>query len=64
MVQLIDTPPITPDFLQPYMYGFIRAADLVLLMVDCGRTTESNSATNSSSVYTQRKHVLHGVVPR
>ena len=36
MVQLIDTPPITPDFLQPYMYGFIRAADLVLLMVDCG----------------------------
>lgn len=35
-VQLIDTPPITPEFLEPYMYGFIRAADLVLLMVDCG----------------------------
>ena len=35
-VQLIDTPPITPDYLEPYMYGFIRAADLALLMVDCG----------------------------
>ncbi len=35
-VQLIDTPPITPDYLEPYMYGFIRATDLVLLMVDCG----------------------------
>ena len=34
-VQLIDTPPITPDYLEPYMYGFIRAADLALLMVDC-----------------------------
>lgn len=35
-VQLIDTPPITCDFLEPYLYGFIRAADLVLLTVDLG----------------------------
>jgi len=35
-VQLIDTPPITPDYLEPYMYGFVRSADLVLLMVDLG----------------------------
>lgn len=35
-IQLIDTPPITPDFLEPYMYGFIRSADLALLMVDLG----------------------------
>ena len=35
-VQLVDTPPITPEFFEPYMFGFIRAADLVLLMVDCG----------------------------
>ena len=33
-VQLIDTPPITPDFFEPYMSGYIRAADLALLMVD------------------------------
>jgi uncharacterized protein len=33
-VQLIDTPPITPDYLDPVLYGLIRAAELALLMVD------------------------------
>ena len=31
MVQLIDTPPITADYLEPYMQGMIRGADLALL---------------------------------
>ena len=35
-VQLIDTPPITTDFCEPYVAGFIRSAELVLLMVDLG----------------------------
>ncbi len=35
-VQLVDTPPITPDYLEPYMYGVIRGADLALLLVDLG----------------------------
>jgi ribosome-interacting GTPase 1 len=35
-VQLIDTPPITTDFMDPHMFGLIRAADLALLMVDLG----------------------------
>jgi hypothetical protein len=35
-VQLIDTPPITADFLEPYMHGLIRSADLALLLVDLG----------------------------
>ncbi|MDO5309885.1 MAG: TGS domain-containing protein [Planctomycetia bacterium] len=35
-VQLIDTPPITPDFFESYLYGYIRAAELALLMVDLG----------------------------
>ncbi len=35
-VQLVDTPPITSDYLESYMYGLIRAAELVLLMVDLG----------------------------
>jgi ribosome-interacting GTPase 1 len=33
-VQLIDTPPITADYMDTNLYGLIRAADLVLLMVD------------------------------
>jgi ribosome-interacting GTPase 1 len=36
MVQLIDTPPITRDFLEPYLQGMIRAADVVVLLVDLG----------------------------
>ncbi len=36
MVQLIDTPPITPDVLDPATVGLIRGADLVLLLVDLG----------------------------
>ncbi|MDR1385616.1 MAG: 50S ribosome-binding GTPase [Planctomycetaceae bacterium] len=34
VVQLIDTPPITPDFFEQYIVGYIRSAELVLLMVD------------------------------
>jgi ribosome-interacting GTPase 1 len=35
-IQMIDTPPITKDFIDPYVHGLIRAADLALLMVDLG----------------------------
>ncbi len=35
-VQLIDTPPITADFLETNTVGLIRAADLALLLVDLG----------------------------
>ena len=36
MVQMIDTPPITADFFEPYMQGLIRGADAALLMIDLG----------------------------
>jgi uncharacterized protein len=36
MVQLIDTPPITADYLEPYMQGLIRGADLALFLIDIG----------------------------
>ncbi|MDY0165585.1 MAG: GTPase [Thermoguttaceae bacterium] len=35
-VQLIDTPPITADFMDPHLHGLTRAADLALLVVDLG----------------------------
>src|SRR5574340_453351 len=35
-VQLIDTPPVTADYIEPHMHGLIRAADLALLLVDLG----------------------------
>lgn len=36
MVQLIDTPPITADYMEPHLHGLIRSADLGLLVVDLG----------------------------
>jgi ribosome-interacting GTPase 1 len=33
-VQLVDTPPVTADFLEPYLGSLIRAADACLLMID------------------------------
>jgi len=35
-VQLVDTPPITSDYLEPYIVGLLRSADLALLMIDLG----------------------------
>ena len=33
-VQLIDTPPITEHHIEPYLTGFVRSADAVLLCFD------------------------------
>jgi ribosome-interacting GTPase 1 len=33
-VQLVDTPPITPDYLESYVSSLVRAADAALLLVD------------------------------
>jgi hypothetical protein len=35
-VQLIDTPPITADFLEGYLSSLVRSADAAVLMVDLG----------------------------
>src|SRR5262245_11595541 len=36
MVQLVDTPPITVDVLDPNLLGLIRGSDVALLMFDAG----------------------------
>src|SRR5436189_933789 len=35
-VQLIDTPPITPDYMESYVSSLVRAADAAILMLDLG----------------------------
>src|SRR5215213_265269 len=35
-VQLIDTPPITPDYLEGYLSSMVRAADGCVLVLDLG----------------------------
>ncbi|HVX10017.1 MAG TPA: GTPase [Pirellulales bacterium] len=35
-VQLIDMPPITKDYMEPYVQGIVRGAEAVVLVVDLG----------------------------
>jgi uncharacterized protein len=35
-VQLVDTPPVTSDYMESYIQGLIRGSELTLLMVDLG----------------------------
>src|SRR3954471_2236966 len=35
-VQLVDTPPVTADFMEGYLSSLVRVADAVLLVVDLG----------------------------
>ncbi len=35
-VQLIDTPPITPDYMEAYVSSLVRTADAAILMLDLG----------------------------
>jgi ribosome-interacting GTPase 1 len=35
-VQLIDTPPITPDFMEGYLSSIVRASSAALLLLDLG----------------------------
>jgi ribosome-interacting GTPase 1 len=33
-IQLIDTPPMTTDYMEPWLPGIVRRADMILLVVD------------------------------
>src|SRR5437667_5333267 len=35
-VQLIDTPPITPDYMESYLSSMVQTASAVLLLIDLG----------------------------
>jgi hypothetical protein len=46
-VQLIDTPPITVDFMEGYLSSMVRGADAALLMIDLG---EDDGVTAAEAV--------------
>jgi ribosome-interacting GTPase 1 len=49
-VQLIDTPPITEHHIEPYLTGFVRGADLVLLCLD---GSSDDAPEQTAAVYEQ-----------
>jgi ribosome-interacting GTPase 1 len=43
-VQLVDLPPIAPDFFEPWVPSVIRSADAALLLVDLGNDDVADAA--------------------
>ena len=57
-IQLIDTPPLDRDYLEPELFDLIRRADIVLLLLDL-QTYPDEQFHNSMAVLRE-----HGIVPR
>ena len=62
-VQLIDTPPITPDIMEGWVSSIVRAADAALLMVDLGDDDCPFAAETVLERLAQVKTVLVGQPP-
>ena len=62
-VQLIDTPPITADYLENYVQGMLWAADAALLVVDLGDDDGPFAAQAVLDRLAQTKTELVGEVP-
>lgn len=62
-VQLIDTPPITADYLEGYLSSMVRAADAALLMVDLGEEDGPFAAEAVIEHLAKTKTILVGEVP-
>ncbi len=62
-VQLVDTPPITADYLEGYLSSMVRAADAALLMVDLGEEDGPFAAEAVIEQLANTKTVLAGQAP-
>jgi hypothetical protein len=62
-VQLIDTPPITPDYMESYVSNLVRAADAAILMLDCGDDDGPFAAETVLERLANVKTVLVGTKP-
>ena len=49
-IQLVDLPPVTPDYLEPWQAELIKSADAVLIVIDLG----SQDAANDYNVLTRK----------
>jgi uncharacterized protein len=62
-VQLIDTPPITADFLETYLSSMIRSADAAVLLIDLGDDDGPFAAEPVIDRLAQVKTMLVGEIP-
>src|SRR5438132_7777197 len=62
-VQLIDTPPITADYLESYLSSMVRTADAALLVVDLSDDDGPFAADAVTNRLAESKTVLVGQPP-
>jgi ribosome-interacting GTPase 1 len=62
-VQLIDTPPITADYMESYVSNLVRAADAAILMLDLGDDDGPFTAETVIERLAQVKTMLVGEKP-
>src|SRR5205823_9276786 len=62
-VQLVDTPPITADYLEPYVSSLVRASDAALLLVDLADDDGPFAAEAVIEKLAAVKTVLTGKLP-
>src|ERR1051326_8277373 len=62
-VQLIDTPPITPDYMESYVSSIARAADAAILMLDLGDDDGPFAAETVLDRLKEVKTILVGATP-
>ena len=62
-VQLVDTPPVTADFLEPYLGSLIRAADACLFVIDLADDDGPFAAEAVLEKLAGVKTVLTGTLP-
>jgi ribosome-interacting GTPase 1 len=62
-VQLIDTPPITADYLEGYLSSMVRTADGCILLVDLGDDDGPFATDAVTARLAESKTILAGRVP-
>jgi small GTP-binding protein len=62
-VQLIDLPPVTPDFMESYISSMVRSADAALLMVDLADDDGPFAVESVLERLAQTKTILAGQLP-
>ncbi len=62
-VQLIDMPPITADYMEPYITSMVRSADAALLVVDLSDDDGPFAAEAVLDQLAEKKTILVGELP-
>jgi len=57
-IQLIDLPPITPDYTEGWVYSLIRAADLALVVIDSGEIELAVDQIDEILFRLEERHVV------